>query len=120
MITAQRRKALKQNPRSITPEEVIELLAQVHEIQNLQIQVESLKRTVLQNQTLYHNSNGTVNARGRQIQTLGQTLDEERRIAPEARATARAALKDIDQPGEAQVAGVGAYVAPIAPTAENL
>ncbi|MGZ0752497.1 hypothetical protein [Kluyvera sichuanensis] len=116
MITAQRRKALKQNPRGITPEEVIELLAQAHEIQNLQIQVESLKRTVLQNQTLYHNSNGTVNARGRQIQTLGQTLDEERRIAPEA----RAALKDIDQPGKAQVAGVGAYVASIALTAENL
>ncbi|GKW26032.1 hypothetical protein PEC311524_36260 [Pectobacterium carotovorum subsp. carotovorum] len=120
MISSQRRKVLKQNPRSITSDEMLELLAQAHEIQNLRTQIESLKRTALQHQTLYHGSNSTADARGKQIQALGHALDEERKIAPEARAAARAALKDVDKPSEVQVAGVGAYVAPIAPTAENL
>lgn len=116
-MNSKRAKELRRNPRSITLQELEELLELRHEVQNLRTQVTSLQRTVTQHQSLYHNSNAESVAKNGQIQSLGRVLDSERKLIP---AEARKTLVKKSKPGKGQDHGFGAYVSPIAPTAENM
>lgn len=129
-ITSKRAKYLAANPKDVTAAEMQYFLSLRHEVKNLIVQVDSLKRTALQHQTLYHQSSAEAAVKGQkmaghegekrvlkdQITTLGHKLDDERKLIP---TSARKTLKPMDKPGKPQRGGHGAYTSE-APIAEDL